>query len=329
MNLKTWAPLAVALVLGLCAMIVAKNVLSHNNTEAPLSGAKVLVARNDLPAGAAITAADLQASNVAGAVPPSGTFADASELEGRVVTAPVSKGMPIIEPILAAKKTGSGLQALIPAGMRAITIDINEITGVAGNLVPQCHVDVVSTITGEDHEMMTRTIVENIVVQSIGTRAQAEAGAPVKSVTLIGKPKEAEAIELAAATGRVRLVLRSGGDTTPADSDGITVAELRHGSKMASDPFAVQDAFGPSTQPSVTPIAFNGGGSTTKPTAFATERKIQIFRAGIESSSTVAVPPAKTEEAKPVVVPAGNTDAKVITSAATEMNEDLNDDYND
>ena len=173
-----------------------------------------------------------------------------AELEGRVLATAAVKGSPVLQSMLAPKGSGSGLQALIPDGMRTITIEINEFSGVAGNLVPGCRVDVVSSFNGDANgEMVSRTIVQNVKVTALGSRRAAEneqagngnnAGAQnqVKSVTLLATPREAEAIELATATGRPRLILRSGKDGETLPSDGISVAELRHGSATPKkDPF--------------------------------------------------------------------------------------------
>jgi pilus assembly protein CpaB len=295
MNWKSWVPLALALVLGLVAMMISKDLLnSNNNAPRDERGAmnEVVVAKRMLAAGSALRAADLSVEKMSGE-PPESVFRSIAEVEGRVVTLPVSKGQPLIETLLAPKGTGSGLQALVPRGMRAITLEINEFSGLAGFLVPGCRVDVVSTINGGGgDEAISRMVVQNVEVTALGQRHQNEPGAaqvePTRSVTLLVKPKEAEAIELAASTGRPRLVLRSSGDTDIPSTEGVTVAELIGRRSSKSDPFTMPVAMitpTPSTQPSEAPL-----------TPVALERRpvrrmVKVIRGGIETQVEIEVEP--------------------------------------
>jgi pilus assembly protein CpaB len=222
------------------------------------------------------------------------------------------RGSPVLESMLAPKGSGSGLQALIPPGMRAITVEINEFSGVAGNLVPGCRVDVVASINGEGGgEMVSRTIVQNVRVTAIGMRRPTPEeekggsnGGQMKSVTLLTTPKEAEAIELAAATGRPRLVLRSGADNGTANSEGVTVGELRGARAPKKDPFQQVELIKP-----VSPIALSAT-PTTQP--IARTRQVKVIRAGVESEVTIE-DPSLVQQAGP----------KWITGAGTEeLNKD-------
>src|SRR4051812_42510317 len=111
--------------------------------------------------------------------------------------------------------------------MRAMTLQVDEFSGVAGMLVPGCHVDVIAAIQGANGEPVARTIVQNVKVQAVGQKltvappaaneqkkenANEPAAEPTRSVTLLVTPEQAEGLELACSTGRPRLVLRSGRD---------------------------------------------------------------------------------------------------------------------
>jgi hypothetical protein len=105
-----------------------------------------------------------------------------------------------------------------------------------------------------------------------------------KSVTMLCTPEEAEAIELANAIGRPRLVLRSSRDTQLASTEGVTLGELRKGlSKMGgADPFGSHNT------------------STTKPSgAFdgSEKRSIKVIRAGVESTVSMTVEPKQIDTA--------------------------------
>jgi pilus assembly protein CpaB len=238
MNVKTWIPLAIAVVLGLIAAKVARDSMNRNRGSGQgqtVKHVKIVVARVSVSPGQELTADMLTLGPIASETPPSKSFIDAAPVVGRVAAAPLFPGQPVTEDLLAVKGAGSGLQALVPRGMRAITVDVTETTGLAGMILPGCRVDVVSTLSGATRaETVACTIVQDVLVQAIGQRLSAarsgeERGGPadvVKTVTLIATPREAEAIELASSMGRTRLVLRGPDDRAATETQGITLAEL-------------------------------------------------------------------------------------------------------
>jgi pilus assembly protein CpaB len=304
MNWKTWVPLVLAIVLGLVAMKVARDVMSQKNGGSSQAAklTDVVVLKNDLMAGTALKAEDVVIGRMTGELSPESIFRNVSEVEGRVISVPMFKGQPVVENLLKPKGTGAGLQALVPEGMRAITVEINEFSGLAGFLLPGCRVDVVATISGENSNdnMVSRTIVQNVLVSALGQRHQndpsAEKTEQLKSVTLIVAPKEAEAIELAAATGRPRLVLRSSGDTDQKPSDGITVAELRGKARKNADPFMPVEYLKPISSPP--PVTISS--PTTQPQAQTDDweptirRSVRVIRGGVESDVTMELPNPRT-----------------------------------
>lgn len=295
MNFKTWFPLVLAIVLGLVAMKVARDVISKNQSGAPATaGTQVVVVKDDLPAGAELTVEALTTTTMSGEVNTAALFTDPAVVKGRVLATPIAKGTPVSESLLAPSGVGRGLQALIPAGMRAITIEINEFSGVAGNLIPGCRVDVVATINAEGGETASRTVVQNVKVQSLGMRqTEGDPAAPMRSVTLLASPKEAEAIELAAATGKPRLVLRNGTDSDTALSAGVTLAELRRGGTVSSDPFEdMPVALTTQVQPPATQPTAQAEQPRTQPVTESRPwrragRQIKIIRGGVETEVTV------------------------------------------
>jgi Flp pilus assembly protein CpaB len=182
------------------------------------------------------------------------------------------KGQPVMDNLLAAKGAGSGLQALVPRGMRAITVEVNETSGLAGMILPGCRVDVVSTLSGATKDQtLACTIVQDVLVQAVGQRLtggrlpEEKDAVPLRTVTLIATPRDAEAIELASSTGRTRLVLRGHNDRALSDSPGISFVELRGGENetrtiiVPMNPIvpvaATQPVAVPQTQPSPDPFA--------------------------------------------------------------------------
>jgi pilus assembly protein CpaB len=310
MNVKTWIPLALAIVLGVVAAKVARDVLMKNKPQPTqtVKLTKVVIAKADLIPGRQLQAEDLTVGEVTPTSVPEGSFNDPQQLVGRVVENRTIKGQPILAAILAPEGAAAGLQALVPKGMRAITIEVNEFSGVAGLLTPGCRVDVIATLQAEGGNV-ARTIVQNVKVTAVGQRVvlppppkdgEPAAGQPqeiVRAITVLAKLKEAEAIELACSSGRPRLVLRSSRDEDVTTSAGITIGELRGPEStgfwnaaakfLASLPKST-------TQPSNTAFASK---PTTKPSDDLAKRVVKVYRAGAESAVTLDADRPDTAEA--------------------------------
>src|ERR1051326_7651260 len=284
MNWKTWIPLVLAIVLGVVAAKVARDVIIRGR--APQTSnvklAKIITAKNDIIPGHELKAEDLAEGQVSLESKPAASFDDATALVGRIADSRMVKGQPILEPLLSPVGTGGGLQALVTPGMRAITIEVKRFSGVAGLLTPGCRVDVVATING-DGKQMARTIVQNIVVKAVGQKTVVQPkdngqdtsnpqAAPeiTRSVTLLASLKEAEKIELAAATGRPRLVLRGTKDTAVSSSEGFWANVFKFIEQAQKNQQAQAEAA----------IA---SGATTRPIANLIEkRNVKVYRGGTE-----------------------------------------------
>jgi len=141
---------------------------------------------------------------------------------------------------LAAKGSGLGLAPTIPVGMRAITVRVNDVAGVAGFVLPGMHVDVL--VTGkppEGDEQMTNTVLQNMLVLSAGKELQPDANGnamPTPTVTLMGTPEEAETLTLANNRGQIQLVLRNSSDQAMAKTSGSYEPELYRGHGHRPEP---------------------------------------------------------------------------------------------
>jgi pilus assembly protein CpaB len=296
MNWKTWFPLILAIVLGVVAAKAAHDWVVKNKAAAAPAGkfTKVVVAKADTPPGKGLTADDLVVADIETASAPTNAFPTTDKVIGRVNESFMVKGQPVVEAMLAPVGAGSGLQALVPEGMRAITVEVNEFSGVAGLLTPGCKVDIVATLSaGDANGQVTRTVVQDVKVTAVGQRTSVAGDAPpppneiVRSVTVLVKPDQAVAIELACATSRPRLLLRGGRDNEIVASAGISVAELR--SNGRKDDTATASAIGavPTTRPAI-------ASATTQPSdAFARvdvpHRTVKVIRGGQESTVTMEV----------------------------------------
>ena len=289
MNLKKAVPLVAALVLGLIAyLIVLRTSQSNKGSASQIKQSQVVVVKQDVPAGEALTPDDVTVGELAtGTTLSTNAFTDPAELVGRVPTIPLIAGQAITESVLAPKGSGTGLQAIVPAGMRAITVEIDDISGVANYLVPGCHVDILHC--GRDEktgDSYTKTIIQNIQVIAVGDRSAAGANNtdPARSVTLLATPRQAEVITLASAIGRPRFILRNSEDHSAAAAAGVTVADLMVTPKQQPTVTAMV----PATQPSIGDIFAAGFSSHHKnaPDFWS----MRVITGGISSTIDVKMP---------------------------------------
>lgn len=292
MNAKTWIPLVLALVLALIAAVVAQRVLGERESGvAELdTGLRMVVTTRALPAGSELTGADLISVPVTPQAKPEQGFVEVGEVIGRVTAYELTKGQAIVEPLLTQRGMGSGLQALIPQGMRAITIEVNEFSGLAGMVRPGSRVDLVATLQeGGTDRAMAKTIVHNVLVTAVGQRmtdVPTDPRMPVepfRSVTILVTPEQAEAVELMSTTARPRLVLRNNMDKETVESAGVSFADLRGRGLTGRDPFATAPIQLLEPTPEQTPAPRVRGGESGR-------RTVTIIRGTTESTVTFDVP---------------------------------------
>jgi pilus assembly protein CpaB len=190
----------------------------------------VAVATEPLPMGTLVTKDQVKLVGWPAASPVQGSFATLDKVVGRGLIQPVAANEPLTETKLAPIEAGAGLPPSIPPGMRAMSVKVNEVIGVAGFTVPGTRVDVLVTVNRQN-ESMARAVVSNVQVLTAGTRfdsEQAKDGKPIPTtvVTLMVTPEDAERIALAQSTGSIMLVLRNPMDVTPTDTRGVRIAGL-------------------------------------------------------------------------------------------------------
>lgn len=199
----------------------------------------VVVATRPLPMGTRLTTDDVRVVAWPARTPLAGAFSNVPAVIDRGVIAPIGLNEPVTSARVAGPEAGAGLPPIIPAGMRAISVRVNEVVGVAGFVLPGTRVDILVAVNddGDDSnkkEPMARTVVNNVQVLTAGTRydqTEAKDGKAQRStvVTLAVLPADGERIALAAAEGKLSLVLRNPLDVDPAETTGIKLAALMKG----------------------------------------------------------------------------------------------------
>jgi pilus assembly protein CpaB len=143
-------------------------------------------------------------------VMPSGAFTSFDEVAGQVSTTAIARGEILVNERFAAHERGSTLAALIDKNMRAITVRVDDVIGVAGFLLPGNTVDILSS-RKENQRAITETILKNIKVLAVDQTAAANENEPVivRAVTLEMTPAQAEVVVKARTEGTIQLTLRN------------------------------------------------------------------------------------------------------------------------
>jgi pilus assembly protein CpaB len=202
----------------------------------------VVVASANLPLGAELKKEDLTVVNFPAGQAPEGTFAKPSDIYGRGLIVSMVKNEPVLPAKLASKEAGSGLPPVIPDGMRAVSVRVNEVIGVAGYVLPGTRVDVLATAnpTGNTQDVTSKVILSNVQVLTAGTRMEQdqEKGKPmaVTVVTLLVYPEQSERLALASTEGKIQLALRNPLDQGAPETPGMKQAVLLGMSKPAAPP---------------------------------------------------------------------------------------------
>jgi pilus assembly protein CpaB len=219
---------AVVLAAG-ASYAVYRTVANMPVREVEVATLHVAVAAEDLAMGTRIEKEHVKLVGWPASNPIQGSFASIDAVVGRGLIDSVSANEPLTETKLASLEAGAGLPPSIPAGMRAMSVKVNDVIGVAGFTVPGTRVDVLVALSGDAG--MSRAILSNVQVLTAGTRydqEQAKDGKPIPTsvVTLLLTPEDAERIALAQSTGSLMLVLRNPLDVVPTETRGVRMASL-------------------------------------------------------------------------------------------------------
>jgi pilus assembly protein CpaB len=232
---RTALVVGIAVILAAVASLGMYRVVSRMPARtAEVKTVDVVVAQHPLRLGTRITPDHVKVVKWPADSPVAGTFTRVEEVVDRGLIAPVEPNEPLTQTKLAALEAGAGLPPSIPPGMRAISVKVNEVVGVAGFVVPGTRVDVMVTLASrkqQSEDSITRVVVSNAQVLTAGTKydqEKAKEGAPIPStvVTLLVTPQDGERIALAASEGQIMLALRNPLDTETTTTAGVRTAGL-------------------------------------------------------------------------------------------------------
>lgn len=231
---------ALALAVGALVALYVYKSLQLRSGAGNVPGTEVIVAADDLNVGARIEDRDIRIIRIAASDLPPGAPRRKADVLNHGVILPISKGEFILPNKLAGENAGAGLPALIPPGMRAVSVRVNEVVSVAGFVTPGTRVDVLLTGTpngGNDPE--TTTVLQNVAVIASGHTLERTATGEAQNtpvITLLVSPDDAQRLTLASTQGKIQLSLRNPLDTKADDVPASSERGLYKGAAAPTAP---------------------------------------------------------------------------------------------
>jgi pilus assembly protein CpaB len=226
--------LLLALTSGVMAALLALRYLRERTT--PLMAAEpkrvnIVLSARSLPVGAVVTERDVKLVGWPGDALPSGYLRSVQDAVGRGVITPVAENEPLLAAKMSTKDAGGGLPIIIRDGMRAVSVRVDEVIGVAGFVLPGTRVDVMLTLDkGPSRpQAITKTLLQNVPTLAAGqsvTRDKEGKPQTVTVITVLVSPDDAELLALAAKEGRLQLALRNTLDTLAVSTSGARADRL-------------------------------------------------------------------------------------------------------
>jgi pilus assembly protein CpaB len=191
----------------------------------------VVVAKTDVNPDTLLGLEELKTAVWHQGKPPKGSFGNLEQVVGRLTMASLMSGELITEAKLAPKGALPGITALLAPNQRAMTVKVDEASGVAGFLSPGDRVDVVVIVDRGPFAKnpFAKLLFQNLKVLGTGQKIEnrpRDKPQIVPTITLEVSPAEGERLALAALEGRIALVLRGQGDRLPVDTEGVDASKL-------------------------------------------------------------------------------------------------------
>lgn len=186
---------------------VAAQVVDDKETD----GTRVVAAALEIPYGTKVESRHLKYVDIPEEMTPVGIFSNTEQIEGQVALTHIARGEILLTNRFAQHNQGSTLAALVSENMRALTVRVNDVIGVAGFLLPGNRVDVIATRKSARTRAVTETILRNIKVLAVDQTASTEKNEPVivRAVTLELTPEQTEVLVKANTEGQIQLALRN------------------------------------------------------------------------------------------------------------------------
>ena len=230
-NTRTLLVLLVAIATaGVATLLVERAIEQRPVQQLQAPQIQVVVAAHALTNGSQLTPGDIKLVGWPSDALVPGSFGKVEDVVNRGLLTGVQENEPLTDSKLAAIGAGAGLPPTITPGMRAISVRVNEVVGVAGFVTPGNRVDVFVTLKQHD-TTITKVVVSNAQVLTAGTKYEQDKSRsgevmPSSVVTLLLSPADAERVVLAATEGQIMLALRNPLDVEPTSTSGTRLTAL-------------------------------------------------------------------------------------------------------
>ena len=209
--------LAIAVAIAFFFSLYMYRTIQRLSNVKPMATKQIVVADRPIQLGTRLDSTNLRLISWPGDGAIAGSFTRIEDCAGRALLTDMAVNEPVLESKLAPKEAGAGLPATIPEGMRAVSVAVNEVNGVAGFVIPGTMVDILVTArlsgkTSDPDNNITRVILENVRVLAAGQQVEQDReGKPQKVpvVTLLVTPEDATKLTMASTEGKIQLALRN------------------------------------------------------------------------------------------------------------------------
>ena len=295
-------PIIFVLLAGFAALIAAMVVYSALKKreaevqQAKLQSVEIVVAAHALGIGTKLDATSVRTVRWSRDSLPPGAFTDPSAVINKYTKNSFVENQPIIADwLFSGDKNAGVLPLLIPDGMRALSVPVDEVSDIAGFVLPHAHVDVLVTVASGDRPL-SKIVLQNVEVLAIAQDIEQvnDKPQPVHVVTMLVTPDQAERLTLASGQGGLRLALRNYDDKNTIATNGITVAQLL-GAQPVAAPMAVEQhavyAPRPRARPKPVNVEVLRDGKSSESVSFV--------RSGASSGGGESMQPAPPDSASP------------------------------
>jgi pilus assembly protein CpaB len=322
------------LILGMSAAALA--ALMVNSTlklrDAALARAQaqsvdIVVAARDLPLGSRIDQGTVKLVLWSRDALPPGALFDTKMVMNDYVRRELVANEPVTaEALFNGDKSAGVMPLVIPPGMRAMSVQVDEVSDIAGFVLPHARVDVLAALSSSDNgeKPISKIVLENVEVLAVAQEMEQEKDQPelVKVVTLLVKPDEAELLALASREGVLRLAMRNYNDQKLVQTSGADLNHLLSAYSPAAPP-APPKSKAAAVRPLPVPVKVEimRDGKTMHPASFLNQPS--VARAGSEHAGQWAevsdeAPSSTTQPAKPAVDQENNKIAMARSEASAK-----------
>ncbi len=229
-------------VAAMLASIMVYSALKRREAEvqrAMAHNVQVLVAAHDLPLGSKVEPDSVKMTRWSADSVPQGAYTDPKQVFGSFVKNSMVANEPIVQAkLFTGDKTAGVMPLLIPFGMRAVSVPVDEVSDIAGFVLPHTHVDVLVAINGgASDKPFSKVVLQNIEVLAVAQEVEMKKDEPtlVKVVTLLVSPQEAERLSLASREGTLRLAMRNYNDNKIVLTSGTDIPQMLRAYSIAPD----------------------------------------------------------------------------------------------